>query len=52
MCSDVCPKRLILGDVENSKHIMACLGISFDIGTRPFLVWVHDNFTPVFRDSA
>lgn len=52
MCSDVRPKRLILGDVENSKHIMACLSIGFDIGTRPFLVWVHDNFTPVFWDSA
>lgn len=52
MCSDARPKRLILGDVKNPKDIMACLSISFDIGTRPFLVWVYHDFTPVFRDSA
>lgn len=52
MCSDACPKRIILGDVENPKNIMAGFGIRFDIGTRSFLVRVHDNFTPVFRDGA
>lgn len=52
MGSDAYPKCAILGDVENSKHIMAGLSIRFDIGTRPFLIRVHDNFAPVFWDGA
>lgn len=52
MCSDACPNPLILGDVENSKHIMAGLSIRFDIGTRSFLVRIHDNLTPVFWYGA
>lgn len=52
MSSDECRKRLDLGDIEDSKHIMAEFSIRFDIGTRTFLVWVYDNFTPVFWDGA
>jgi hypothetical protein len=44
--------HLVLGDIQNPKHIMAGLSVRFYIGTRPFLVRVHDNFTPVFRDGA